>query len=37
MDNSIDSSNFSVRFYLPLIQKDSVTHILGLAVYLKEG
>ena len=36
LDDSIDSSNFSVRFYLPLVQKDSVTHILGLAVYVKE-
>ena len=32
-----DSSNFSVWGYLPLIQKDSTTHINGLAVYLKEG
>ena len=37
MDDSIDSGNFSVRIYLPLIQKDSVTHMDGLAVYLKEG
>ena len=29
--------NFSVRIYLPLIWKDSVTHIHGLAVYVKEG
>ena len=26
LDYSIDSSNFSVRGYLPLIRKDSVTH-----------
>ena len=32
----IDSGNFSVRGYLPLIQKDSTTHIHGLAVYVKE-
>ena len=35
--SSIDSGNFSVRGYLPLIRKDSVTHMLGLAVYVKEG
>ena len=37
LDDSIDSGNFSVRDYLPLIRKDSSTHIHGLAVYLKEG
>ena len=37
MDDSIDSGNFSVRRYLPLIRKDSGTHIHGLAVYVKEG
>ena len=37
LDGSIDSGNFSVRGYLPLIQKDSSTHIHGLAVYVKEG
>ena len=37
MDDSIDSGNFSMRGYLPLIQKDSSTHMYGLAVYLKEG
>ena len=36
-DDSIDSGNFSVRGYLPLIQKDSGTHMHGLAVYVKEG
>ena len=35
-DNSIDSGNFSVS-YLPLIRKDSVIYIHGLAVYVKEG
>ena len=30
--DSIDSCNFSVRGYLPLIQKDSSTHMHGLAV-----
>ena len=37
VDDSIDSGNFSVRGYLPLIQKDSSTHMHGLAVYVKEG
>ena len=37
LDDLIDSSNFSVRGYLPLIRKDSGTHMHGLAVYVKEG
>ena len=37
LDDSIDSGNFSVRGYLPLIRKDSGTHMYGLAVYVKEG
>ena len=37
LDDSIDSDNFSVRGYLPLIQEDSSTHIHGLTVYVKEG
>ena len=37
LDDSIDSGNFSTRGYLPLIQKDSSTHMHGLAVYVKEG
>ena len=37
LDDSIDSGNFSVRGYLPLIRKDSGTHMRGLAVYVKEG
>ena len=37
LDDSIDSGNFSVREYLPLIQKDSSTHMHSLAVYVKEG
>ena len=37
MDDSIDSGNFSVRSYLPLIQKGSTTDIYGLAVYVIEG
>ena len=35
LDDSIDSGNFSVRGYLPLIRKDSSTHMHGLAVYVK--
>ena len=34
--DSTDSGNFSVRGYLPLIQKNSNTHMHVLAVYLKE-
>ena len=37
LDDSIDSSNFSVRGYLPLIQRDSIAHMHGFAVYVKEG
>ena len=37
LDDSIDSGNFSVRGYLPLIQKDSGTHRHGFPVYVKEG
>ena len=37
LDDSVDSGNFSVKSYLPLIQEDSSTHMHGLAVYLKEG
>ena len=37
LDDSFDSGLFSVRGYLPLIRKDSSTHMHGLAVYVKEG
>ena len=37
LDESIDSGWFSLRVYLPLFQKDSITHIHGLAVYVKKG
>ena len=37
LDDSIDCGNFSVRSYLVFIQKDSITHMHGLAVYVKEG
>ena len=33
LNDSIDSGSFSIRGYLPLIQKDSSTHIHGLTVY----
>ena len=36
-DDSVDSENFSMRCYLPLIIKDSNTHMHGHAVYVKEG
>ena len=36
LDDSIDSGNFFVRGYLPLIQKDSIAHTHGLSVYIKE-
>ena len=32
----MDSGNFSVSGYLPLIQKDSITQMHGLAGYVKE-
>ena len=35
MNDSIDSSNFSVMDYLLLICKESITHMHGLAVYVK--
>ena len=37
LDDSIDSGNFSVRGYLPLIRKDYSTHMHRLAVYVKAG
>ena len=37
LDDSVDSGNFSVRDYLPLIRKDCSTDMHGLAVYVKEG
>ena len=36
LDDLNESSNFSVRAYLPLIRKDSVTLIHGLVFYMKE-
>ena len=33
-DDLIDSGNFSVRCYLPLIRKDSLTHMHGLADFV---
>ena len=37
VDDRTDSGNFSARGYLPLIRKDSITHMHGLAGYVKEG
>ena len=37
LGDSVDSGSFSLRCYLPLIQKDSSTHMHGLAVYVNEG
>ena len=37
LDDSIDSGNFTVMGYLPLIWKDSTTHMHDIAVYVKEG
>ena len=37
LGGSIDSGNFSLTGYLPLIWKDSTTHMHGFAVYVKEG
>ena len=37
LDDSIDSGNFSETGYLPLIPKDSITHMHGLTAYVKEG
>ena len=37
LNDSVDSGNFSVRGSLPLIRKDPITHMHGLAVYVKEG
>ena len=36
-DDSIDSGNFSMKVYLPLIRKNYITHIHVLVVYVKEG
>ena len=35
LDDSVDSGNFSVRGYLPLIRKDSSTNMHSLPVYVK--
>ena len=36
LDDSIDSGNFSVIGYLPLIRNNSITHMHGLAVYMRK-
>ena len=35
--DSIDTGRFSVTGYLPIIWRDSITHMHGLAVCVKEG
>ena len=35
LDDSTDSGNFSARVYLPLIWKDSITHMHGLVIFVK--
>ena len=37
LDDSIQSGSFSLRGYIPLIRKDSSSHMHGLTVYVKEG
>ena len=37
LDGLIDSGNLSVGGYLPLTRKDSITHMYGLVVHVKEG
>ena len=37
MEDSIDSGNFYVKGYLFPTRKNYVTHMHGLAVYVKEG
>ena len=37
LDDSVDSGNFSVRGYLPLISKDSSIHMHSLRVYVNVG
>ena len=37
LDDSIDFGNFPVTAYLRLIRKDSIIHMDGLAVFVKEG
>ena len=37
LEDSIDSSNFFIRDYLPLIPKDSMTYLNDLAVSVNEG
>ena len=36
LGDSTDSGNLSVRGYLSLVRKDSITHKHGLAVYVKQ-
>ena len=36
LDDSFDSGNYYVIGYLPLIWKGSISHMHGVAVYVKE-
>ena len=37
LDESLDSDSLCVSRYLPLVRKNSVTQMHGLAVYVKQG
>ena len=37
LEDIVDSNSFIVKGYLPLIRKDSSTHMHGLGVFVKEG
>ena len=37
LDDSINSAHFSVRGYLPIIWKDSITYMHGVTIYVKYG
>ena len=36
LDDPIDSGKFSMMSYFPLIQNNSITHMHGLAVYVRK-
>ena len=37
LEDAVDSNSFIVKGYVPLICKDSTTHMHGLGVFVKEG
>lgn len=37
LGNSVASNNFSVKVYIPLIQKDFLPHVDCLVMHVKEG